>query len=1104
MPMPQFSPAGSSNSNSALDISNHGFNGLPRSPVYIVSENMIGSVSLDNSSDSMIPMNPSVAERVKSLQNRGLNVDRVHSNINKSLAKDTSSTLSGNTSTSPKLSMPTPIPTPPTSVNNDNSVHNKISSSPTTLSTGLNAQQSNVDSFLDLKLSDSINAGDLLSFFKKTDHSPTILILDVRNREEFDAGHIKIDNIVCLEPLILAEGIDLENNRLILSPVKEQALFKDRDKFDLIVLHDKDSTYYPSTGKFNSPSAIGRGNILSRLKSAIYENDYQKKLRRMPVLLNGGFEAWKRLAGDNWIEKSNTVIQSNGIANTDIGAEPINVPYKNDKSNRNGFVISNDNSSWVENINTRPVHSPIKTNDIVSKIQNNEPISSGRAPYITNIFELFQNPSIQSMTKSNYVEHSSDNSTIHFQSTHISNKLSSELSTSPELSSISNETKVNPESINTSSQSGRKLQRRGTIFDNPYYSFSEVKNPNYATKPPKPSRQPPPIPSPKKPLPQPPETSSNRKNTSIPSLNNNDSTPSQHTPSLGQMSMQQRPSSSAGHHQRFPTSDSSFSQLGSGIGSTGLKNLGNTCFMNSVIQCLSGTVPFARYFLDGSYKRHINKTNPLGTKGVLAEAFATLIRVLWSENYTFVSPVTFKTAIGRFSSQFSGTEQHDSQEFLAFLLDGLHEDLNIIVKKPIIPDLTPEEEQQMEQMELISPQIVSEIEWEKYLRRNSSVVVSLFQGQFRNTLRCLTCNKTSTTYNAFMYLSLPIPQNYNGERITLHQCLNAFIKEEILDGDDAWNCSKCRVPRRAIKQLSISRLPDVLLIHLKRFSFSGPFRDKLETMVSFPIRDLDLTLYVPTPIEKPTSIGCNIQHELPGTGAGNHHSLQQSGPFKYDLFAVSNHYGGLNGGHYTACVRNGYRHEWHNFDDSRVSICDEKIMVVTRNHVQEDDDSTPSVNDENLVSEEEESDDEYIVEKILEHRIKKGITQYYLKWKGFPEEDNTWENESDIFATELVEEYWKKKNETSKTKKEESFDKISKKLNMITNNQDKLRKRKFSDSFIEEPDFSLLEDYPPPDLTNWEEAVDDVETVERDSEDNDKILLIRFYEKHLRFKNFEE
>jgi len=61
----------------------------------------------------------------------------------------------------------------------------------------------------------------------------------------------------------------------------------------------------------------------------------------------------------------------------------------------------------------------------------------------------------------------------------------------------------------------------------------------------------------------------------------------------------------------------------------------------------------------------------------------------------------------------------------------------------------------------------------------------------------------------------------------------------------------------------------------------------------------------------------------------NSYSLKQSGPFKYDLFAVSNHYGGLNGGHYTACVRNGYRHEWHNFDDSRVSACDE-YNVMTR------------------------------------------------------------------------------------------------------------------------------------------------------------------------------
>ncbi|CAG8783701.1 14509_t:CDS:1, partial [Racocetra persica] len=117
-------------------------------------------------------------------------------------------------------------------------------------------------------------------------------------------------------------------------------------------------------------------------------------------------------------------------------------------------------------------------------------------------------------------------------------------------------------------------------------------------------------------------------------------------------------------------------------------------------------------------------------------------------------------------------------------------------------------------------------------------------------------------------------------------------------------------------------LPDILLIHLKRFSFDGPFRDKLDTNVFFPLKNLDLTSYVPTPIPQPTQIGSIPKMDIPGSGG----SLQQTGPFIYDLYAVSNHYGGLNGGHYTACVRN--RNEWHTFDDSRVSICNEKNVMV--------------------------------------------------------------------------------------------------------------------------------------------------------------------------------
>lgn len=81
------------------------------------------------------------------------------------------------------------------------------------------------------------------------------------------------------------------------------------------------------------------------------------------------------------------------------------------------------------------------------------------------------------------------------------------------------------------------------------------------------------------------------------------------------------------------------------LGLTGLKNLGNTCYMNSTIQCLSATLPFARYFLDGRYKGDINQYNPLGTKGDLANTFAKLLSALWGENWNVLSPISFRVSV---------------------------------------------------------------------------------------------------------------------------------------------------------------------------------------------------------------------------------------------------------------------------------------------------------------------------------------------------------------------------------------------------------------------------------------------------------------------------
>ncbi|KAI8876380.1 cysteine proteinase [Backusella circina FSU 941] len=338
------------------------------------------------------------------------------------------------------------------------------------------------------------------------------------------------------------------------------------------------------------------------------------------------------------------------------------------------------------------------------------------------------------------------------------------------------------------------------------------------------------------------------------------------------------------------------------IGKTGLKNVGNTCYMNSIIQCLSGTIPLARYFISGLFKQHLNRANRLGTGGVLAESFAETIRVMWSESYRFIQPMSFRDALIRFAPQFSGTDQQDSQEFLTFLLDGLHEDLNPSQRR--VPELDAVAFEKLPDWQ------ASAMAWERYMERNASIIVSLFQGQYRSRLTCLSCRQTSTTYNAFMSLSLPIPiKKLRLSSVTLYQCLDYFVKEETLDKEDAWFCPKCKKKRKAVKQLTLSKLPDVLLIHLKRFSVDGLFKNKLDSMVKYPTRSLDLSGYIPSSMFPPQT------------------SLQDNASFIYDLYAVSNHYGTLSGGHYTATVRDG-KNQWHYFDDSKFSPCDESKVVT--------------------------------------------------------------------------------------------------------------------------------------------------------------------------------
>ncbi|CAA0843231.1 Ubiquitin carboxyl-terminal hydrolase 9 [Striga hermonthica] len=588
-------------------------------------------------------------------------------------------------------------------------------------------------------------------------------------------------------------------------------------------------------------------------------------------------------------------------------------------------------------------------------------------------------------------------------------------------------------------------------------------------------------------------------------------------------------------------------------GLAGLQNLGNTCFMNSAVQCLVHTPNLVDYFLQ-DYTDEINKQNPLGMHGELALAFGELLRKLWSSGRTPVAPRVFKGKLSRFAPQFSGYNQHDSQELLAFLLDGLHEDLNRVKQKPYIEakdfDGRPDEE-------------VADEFWRYHKARNDSIIVDICQGQYKSTLVCPKCNKISITFDPFMYLSLPLPstatrsmtvtvfyadgrslpmpftvtvlkqgcckdlnealgiacclgsdeylllaevyehqiyrylenpsealatikdeehivayrlpksdtdltrleichryqeterkmfltplvtsledpqsgadidiavnrmlsplkrksflasttihiKGENGstnsamedemkisgtqleselqsidemepkgmstrelsfrlsitdakgfgcrslvkdspikpgrivkvildwtekehelydssylkdlpevhkpgilakktkqEAISLFSCLDAFLKEEPLGPDDMWYCPRCKEHRQASKKLDLWRLPDILVFHLKRFSYSRWLKNKLDTFVNFPIHNLDLSKYV----------------KSGGMEEGSH---------LYELYAISNHYGGLGGGHYSAYCKLVDENRWYHFDDAHVSPVNESEIKTSAAYV---------------------------------------------------------------------------------------------------------------------------------------------------------------------------
>jgi len=144
--------------------------------------------------------------------------------------------------------------------------------------------------------------------------------------------------------------------------------------------------------------------------------------------------------------------------------------------------------------------------------------------------------------------------------------------------------------------------------------------------------------------------------------------------------------------------------------------------------------------------------------------------------------------------------------------------------------------------------------------------------------------------------------------LTLDECLDLFTTTEKLGEHDLWYCPRCKKHQQATKKFDLWSLPDILIIHLKRFSYTRFWRDKIEGLIEYPQRDLDLSKWV-----------INKSPNNP--------------PSVFDLIAVSNHYGGLGGGHYTAYAKNKKTGKWYSFDDSSVSPIGEESVVTKSGYV---------------------------------------------------------------------------------------------------------------------------------------------------------------------------
>lgn len=318
-----------------------------------------------------------------------------------------------------------------------------------------------------------------------------------------------------------------------------------------------------------------------------------------------------------------------------------------------------------------------------------------------------------------------------------------------------------------------------------------------------------------------------------------------------------------------------------------LANLGNTCYMNSALQCLRYTIPLSKYLLSGNYKEDVDVEK---REWLLVKEYIRVLEGMWESNGT-VRPNAFKKILAMFNIEFFGWNQNDSHEVIKIVLDKLHDAMSYEVSICVQGEAKNETDNMA--IEAIRA-------WSRAFDKEYSEIVTIFYGQLCSSIRCGNCNNVSNSYDAFNDIALPVTNECN----SIYDCFDRYTYSEILEDDAKYSCDNCKQKTDAKKQITMWRVPKILIIVLKRFDPINP-SSKNNRFINFPIDGLRLKKYV--------------------SGYCKDSAI-------YDLYGVSNHIGAVAGGHYYSYCKNP-NGRWYCYNDDATKRIQAEEVVSNNAYV---------------------------------------------------------------------------------------------------------------------------------------------------------------------------